>query len=156
MRVFFFLFHSFFFPINGSLSDLRQFLSSGNPLKLIKNAVCFMLKALFVLESFKFFPWPFCYIEKRLDKKVMVVNFKIYDVTTGQQTITLHVLPNISRSKGNQAIKFGQLIQYSVKNVFSEIMQKLRSGEWFQTSFFEKALYKVKASCQHLSFNIFW
>ena len=86
----------------------------------------------------------------------MVVNFKIYDVTTGQQTITLHVLPNISRSKGNQAIKLGQLIQYSVKNVFSEIMQKLRSGEWFQTSFFEKALYKVKAGCQHLSFNIFW
>ena len=88
-----------------------------------------MLKALFVLELFKFFLWPFCYLEKRLDKKVMVVNFKIYDVTTGQQTITLHVLPNISRSKGNQAIKLGQLIQYSVKNVFSEIMQKLRSGE---------------------------
>ena len=29
---------------------------------------------------------------------------------TGQQTITIHILPDISRSKGNQAMKFGQLI----------------------------------------------
>ena len=28
---------------------------------------------------------------------------------TGQQIITIHMLPNISRSKGNQAMKFGQL-----------------------------------------------
>ena len=29
---------------------------------------------------------------------------------TGKQISTIHVLPNISRSKGNQAMKFGQLI----------------------------------------------
>ena len=28
---------------------------------------------------------------------------------TGQQIITIHMLPNISRSKDNQAKKFGQL-----------------------------------------------
>ena len=28
----------------------------------------------------------------------------------GQQTIAIHILPNISRSEGNQAMKFGQLI----------------------------------------------
>ena len=27
-----------------------------------------------------------------------------------QQIITIHVFPNISRSKGNQIVKFGQLI----------------------------------------------
>ena len=32
---------------------------------------------------------------------------------TGQQIITMHVFLNISRSKGNQAMKFGQLIKYS-------------------------------------------
>ena len=37
---------------------------------------------------------------------------------TGQQIITLDILPNISRSKNNQAMKFGQLIKYSVKNIF--------------------------------------
>ena len=41
---------------------------------------------------------------------------------TGQQAITIHMLPNISRSKGNQAMEFGQLIKYSVRNIF---LQKL-------------------------------
>ena len=29
----------------------------------------------------------------------------------GQKTIAIHILPNISRSKGNQAMKLGQLIE---------------------------------------------
>ena len=29
----------------------------------------------------------------------------------GWQTITTHMLPNISQSKGNQTMKFGQLIE---------------------------------------------
>ena len=37
---------------------------------------------------------------------------------TGQQITTIHLLPNISRSKGNQAMKFGQLIEYNVRNIF--------------------------------------
>ena len=28
------------------------------------------------------------------------------------------MLPNISRSKGNQTMKFGQLIKYNMRNVF--------------------------------------
>ena len=28
------------------------------------------------------------------------------------------MLPNISRSKGNQKMKFGQLIEYNMKNIF--------------------------------------
>ena len=31
-----------------------------------------------------------------------------------QKIITIHILPNKSRSKDNQAIKFGQLIEYNV------------------------------------------
>ena len=30
----------------------------------------------------------------------------------GQQTIATHILPNISRSKGNRTMKLGQLIEY--------------------------------------------
>ena len=33
----------------------------------------------------------------------------------GQQTIAIHILPNITRSKGNQEMKFGQLIEYNMK-----------------------------------------
>ena len=36
----------------------------------------------------------------------------------GQQIITIHILPNISRSKDNQAMKFGQLVIYHVISVF--------------------------------------
>ena len=36
----------------------------------------------------------------------------------GKQTITIHILPSISRSKGNQTMKFGQLIEYKIRNIF--------------------------------------
>ena len=41
----------------------------------------------------------------------------------GSQRIAIHVLPDISQSKGNQTMKFGQLIEYSKRNIF---LQKLR------------------------------
>ena len=36
----------------------------------------------------------------------------------GQKTIVIHILPNISRSNGNQTMKFGQLIEYNMRNIF--------------------------------------
>ena len=33
----------------------------------------------------------------------------------GQQTIAIHILPNISRSKVNQTVKLDQLIEYNEK-----------------------------------------
>ena len=36
----------------------------------------------------------------------------------GKQTIAIHIFPNISRSKGNQTIKFGQSIEYNMRNIF--------------------------------------
>ena len=38
----------------------------------------------------------------------------------GQQTTAIHILTNISRSKGNQAMKLGQLIDYNMRNIFLE------------------------------------
>ena len=40
----------------------------------------------------------------------------------GLQTIAIHILPNILQSKGNQAMKLGQLIEYNQRNIF---LQKL-------------------------------
>ena len=45
---------------------------------------------------------------------------------TSLQTIAIHILSIISQSKGNQTMKFGQLIEYNKKNIF---LQKLY-GEW--------------------------
>ena len=39
---------------------------------------------------------------------------------SGSQSITIHILPSISRSKGNQTMKFGQLIECSMRNIFLE------------------------------------
>ena len=49
---------------------------------------------------------------------------------TGQQIITIYILPNISVGKGNQAMKFGQLIGYkmrnfSLKNYMQNVVEKL-------------------------------
>ena len=35
-----------------------------------------------------------------------------------KQAIAIQILSNISRSKGNQALKFGQLIDYNMRNIF--------------------------------------
>ena len=40
--------------IKGAFSGLRQSLATESPLKTIKNAIYFTLKALFVLKIFKF------------------------------------------------------------------------------------------------------
>ena len=39
---------------------------------------------------------------------------------TGKQTIAIQILLNISWSKDNQTMKFGQLIEYNMRNIFLE------------------------------------
>ena len=34
-----------------------------------------------------------------------------------KQAIAIHILPNISRTKGNQTMKFGQLMKHNMKNI---------------------------------------
>ena len=51
------------------------------------------------------------------------VDFKMYDVTTWLtvihiQIIVIHILINISRSKGNKTMQFDQLIDYNMKIIF--------------------------------------
>ena len=43
----------------------------------------------------------------------------------GKQAIVIHVLPNISRSKDNQTMKFGQPIEYDLRNIFLKKIKKL-------------------------------
>ena len=38
----------------------------------------------------------------------------------GKQIIAIHLLPYISRSKNNQKVKFGQLIEYNMRKIFLE------------------------------------
>ena len=77
----------------------------------------------------------------------------------GQQTIAIHILLNISRSKKNQAMKFGQLIKHGVRiTVLQKSCRKWVKETSFRSPFvISKILYilKVRASGQHPSFSIF-
>ena len=47
----------------------------------------------------------------------------------GLQTITIHILPNISQSKEDLTMKFGQLIEYNKRYFSSKIMQEMRQED---------------------------
>ena len=47
----------------------------------------------------------------------------------GSQTIAIYMLRNISTSKGNQTIKFSQLIEYNMRNIFVEKSYTKCAGE---------------------------
>ena len=66
---------------------------------------------------FKFLSRLFGHIKNPTRKKDKV-NFKIYDVTTGQEAITIYILSSISRNKDIQTMKFRQLIEYDERNIF--------------------------------------
>ena len=38
----------------------------------------------------------------------------------GKQTIVMQILPNITKSKGNLTMKFDQLIEHNMRNIFLE------------------------------------
>ena len=56
-----------FVLFKGALSSLRQFLATESPLKMMKTAFYFTLKALFLFKIFKLLSWLFGHVEKRLD-----------------------------------------------------------------------------------------
>ena len=59
------------------------------------------------------------------------------------QTIAKHILPNISRSKSNQTMKFGQLIECNMRNIFLEKSYTKCSGETSPRPFSEKLKFSI-------------
>ena len=66
----------------------------------------------FCPDSFNYFGFP-----KRLDEKAKE-NVKIYDVTNWNTNYHNKHISEFSKSKGNQTMKFDQLIEYKVRNIF--------------------------------------
>ena len=74
----------------------------------------------------------------------------------GSQTIAIHMLINISRSKGNQKMKFGQLIEHNTRNIFLEKSYTKCDGETIPRPFSKKS--KLSISLDQLSkvlYNLF-
>ena len=56
--------------------------------------------------------------EKHLIRKIRLTS-KLITSQPGKETLVIHILPNVSRSKDNQTMKFGRLIEYNIKKYFS-------------------------------------
>ena len=61
----------------------------------------------------------------------------------GQQTIAIHILANITRSKGNQTMKFGQWIECNMRTIFLEISFSKCGGETTPRPFSEKSKLNI-------------
>ena len=89
---------------------------------LPKKCFLFHLKSSFRSQDIKVFVTTFWAFRKNdLIKKIRLTS-KFMTSQPGLQTIAIHILPNISQSKGNQTITSGQLIEYNKRNIF---LQKL-------------------------------
>ena len=66
----------------------------------------------------------------------------------GQQTIVIHVLPKISRSERNQTMKFGQLTEYNMRNIFPEKSYTKCVGETIPKPFSEKIKLSISLDQQ--------
>ena len=60
-----------------------------------------------------------------------------------EKIITIHTLPNISRSKDNQAMKFGQLTEYNMRNTFLEKSYTKCGGEAGLRPFYKKSKLSI-------------
>ena len=61
----------------------------------------------------------------------------------GKQIIAIHVLPYISRSKNNQTVKFGQLIEYNMRKIFLEKSYPKCGGETSPKPFSKKSKLSI-------------
>ena len=78
-----------------------------------------------------------------LIKKIRLIS-KFLTSQPGKQTIGIHILPNISRSKGNQqTMNFGQLVEYNMRNIFLEKSYAKYSGETIRSPFSKKSKLSI-------------
>ena len=101
---------------------------------MMKNAFISPQKLFLFLRYLIFLSWLFNHIAKQLDLKDEV-NLKFYDVTAWLINNCIHILSNISRSKGNQTMKFGQLIEYNMESIFLEKSYTKCGGKTFPRPF---------------------
>ena len=66
----------------------------------------------------------------------------------GKQKIAIHMLPSISRSKGNQKMKFAQLIEYNMRNIFLETSCTTCGGETILRPFSQKSKLSISLNQQ--------
>ena len=75
-------------------------------------------------------------------RKIKLIS-KFMTSQPGKQTIAIHILPNISRSIFNQAMKFSQLIEYNKRNIFLEKSYTKFGGETIPRPFSKNSKLRI-------------
>ena len=79
--------------------------------RLFSCELCEIFKNTFFIEHLR---WLLLVVwENGLIRMLRLIT-KFMTLQAGRQIITIHILPNISRSKGNRTMSFGQLIEYNM------------------------------------------
>ena len=86
----------------------------------MKKASYFTSKALSALKIFKFLSSLFGHVVKQPEVVKLRLISNLVTPHPGYQSILIRILPNILRSKGNQTLKFPQLVEYNIRNIFPE------------------------------------
>ena len=120
----------------------------------------------------------FDYVENSFIRKTRLIS-KFMTSQPGEKTFAIHILLNILRNKGNQTIKFGQLIetfflkshtQIAVEKLFPDFLLKgqiwvcLRINKWLQLDsnpiwpnewvfVYELSGSRFESGCSHLNFR---
>ena len=130
-----------------AVSRLRQILITEGPYKLMKtDAVYFTLK-LFMFSRY----WLVGPVWKQIDQKDKVA-WKLLMSKTGKQGIAIHRFLNISRSKGNQTVKFVNLLEHNMRK-FS--LEKSYTGCYRTSIPFLKKFASYWKDC-HFSITKVW
>ena len=112
----------------------------------MKNAFYFTSKALFSGYLSFGFDFLVTYQNGLIKKLMLISNFMTSQ--SGQQTIVIHILPNISRSKGNQTMKFSQLIEFNIRDIFLEKSYAKCGGETSPRTFSGKLKLSISLDQQ--------
>ena len=120
---------------------------------MMKNAYS-MLKV-FLVPQIATFLSCFDHVGKRLDKLWLISKFMT--PKAGEQIITIHIFPNISRRQsgnGTSSVDVIKRANFLIKKSCQKRGKETSSKPLF---IFKKTLYKTeKSTGQHLIFNTFW
>ena len=83
---------------------------------------------LFSFSSYLNFYLDFLVMQKIFIRKIRLI-LKFITPQPWKQTIAIHILSNIPRSKDNQIMKTGKLIEYNTRNIFLEKSYVKCNGE---------------------------
>ena len=82
------------------------------------------------------------------DNNIQLRKLWLISKLTGQKVITIHILLDVSRSKADQTMKFGQLIEHNMRNIFFEKFYTKCDGEVSPSPFYRKSKLSISLDQQ--------